>query len=143
MSVQLDQIILYEAARLGWDVKVVGEARLAVAMSHAGVSSSAWETQFQLGPYRLDFAHPLYRIDVEADGWVHTAARVKRRDTVRDRQLQAWGWRIIRVDSDNEAAIKELARDLRSLVADMPRYDGTLFRVGEREFYPRLQAPGR
>lgn len=68
------------------------------------------ETQFPLGPYRLDFALPIERIDIEADGWVHTSRDVRARDRVRDRQLKAWGWKVVRIDVSDGEDIRERVR---------------------------------
>jgi very-short-patch-repair endonuclease len=135
----MGQIAQEAARRLGWNVAVAGEARLAIALSHAGVERDGWELQFRLGPYRLDFAHPLYRIDVEADGWVHTARVVRRRDRERDRQLAAWGWNVVRVDTDSEDAMAAAAKHLYIDVHATARYDGALWQTGRPVL--RFRAP--
>ncbi len=131
----LDQLSINAARDLGWDVAVAGEARLAIALSHAGLDPSPWVIQFKLGPYRLDFAHPLYRLDVEGDGWVHTTSKVRRRDRERDRQLQAWGWDVIRIDTDSDEAIAKAVDHLVRLVIALPRHNGALWREGERHSF--------
>jgi hypothetical protein len=56
--------------------------------------------QFKVGLYRLDFAIPEDHIDIEIDGWVHTAANVRRADRVRDRALMNWGWTVVRISTE-------------------------------------------
>ena len=110
----LAQITRQVASELGWNVKNHGEARLALMLKGLGFSAAEFETQFALGPYRLDFALPLHQIDIEADGWVHTAATTKARDKERDRRLREWGWTVIRVDidADGDEIIAQLQRHL-------------------------------
>lgn len=134
----VDQATLRAANDAGWTVRVVGEARLALALRKVGFCPDNWEFQFQLGPYRLDFAHPLYQIDVEADGWVHTAGTTRSRDNKRDRQLLNWGWHVFRVDSDDDGQIAIAARSLhRYVTVDLPRYEGRLWSRGERHVFRR------
>jgi hypothetical protein len=90
-----------EAARgQGWKVGNAGEARVALALTRMGYRPDLVETQFHIGPYRLDFALVAERIDIEADGWVHTAATTRQRDGRRDRQLRNWGWTVARINVD-------------------------------------------
>lgn len=94
----LDAIAKNVAEREGWKVTNAGEASVALALHKLGYKPSDVATQFNLGPYKLDFALVAERIDIEADGWVHTARNVRRRGAVRDRQLREWGWTVIRID---------------------------------------------
>ena len=56
------------------------------------------EREFRVGNYRVDFALPLKRVAVEADGWVHTTERNRIKDKARDAQLKKWGWIVVRVN---------------------------------------------
>jgi very-short-patch-repair endonuclease len=94
----LDQIAKSDAEREGWKITNAGEANVALALRKLGYKPSDIATQFNLGPYKLDFALVAERIDIEADGWVHTARDVRRRDAARDRQLRQWGWTVVRID---------------------------------------------
>lgn len=98
----LSKITVQAARKQGWDVRNTGEAVLALELGHLGYTPADIETQFRLGSYRLDFAIPTEQIDIEADGWVHTAKDVRARDRARDRQLRAWGWIVIRIDNDGD-----------------------------------------
>lgn len=98
----IDTITKNVAEREGWDVTNAGEARVALALRKLGYRPADFATQFKLGPYKLDFALVAERIDIEADGWVHTARNVRRRDSTRDRQLRQWGWTVIRIDVDED-----------------------------------------
>jgi len=105
--------IMLEAARQqGWDVSNVSEAEVACQLGALGYTSRDVETQFRLGPYRLDFAIPAARIDIEADGWVHGAASVQRQDAERDRRIGEWGWTVARIDTESGDVRAQLRRHL-------------------------------
>lgn len=99
----------------GWNVPNAGEARVALALGRLGYQAREVETQFSLGPYKLDFALVAQRLDIEADGWVHTAADVRRRDRIRDRRLRQWGWHVARIDlaGDVDAQVRALVPEGR------------------------------
>jgi very-short-patch-repair endonuclease len=99
------------AQEAGWRVTNAGEADLALALRNLGYSPRNIETQFNLGPFKLDFAIVAARIDIEADGWVHTTSDVRKRDRLRDRQIREWGWTVIRID---------LSKDLREQLKAVP-----------------------
>lgn len=90
------------ARREGWDISNPGEAEVARELMRLGYQPAGVETQFRVGPYRLDFALPAKQIDIEADGWVHTAKNARTRDRRRDQQMKAWGWTVIRIDIDGD-----------------------------------------
>ncbi len=95
--------IAVQAARAqSWDISNVGEAAVAQQLTALGYSPADVETQFPVGPYRLDFALPAARIDIEADGWVHTNRDTRARDRERDRKLKSWGWTVVRISTDGE-----------------------------------------
>jgi len=102
------------ARERGWIAGNYGEAMTALALNALGYNSGEVETQFRLGAYRLDFALPLEQIDIEADGWVHTADSTKARDRRRDQQLREWGWTVIRVNVDSSDIAGELRKRLPS-----------------------------
>lgn len=83
----------------------VGEWRVRKALRRCGVGDAQVEEQFQVGPFRLDFAFPLYRVGIEADGWVHTTQKIRQSDRRRDAKLASWGWHIYRIDIDDEDAV--------------------------------------
>ena len=66
------------------------ESMLLDAMVDAGLTP---QTQYGIGPYRVDFAFPSHRLTIEADGrgW-HDAVR----DAVRDAHLAQMGWDVTR-----------------------------------------------
>jgi very-short-patch-repair endonuclease len=110
---------LITAARSqGWEIGNGGEAKLALALHALDYTPANVATQFAIGPYRIDFAFPFERVAVEADGWVHTAANVRRRDKERDRQLTEWGWVTIRVDVQADIDREALKRALADAMAD-------------------------
>lgn len=123
------QAMMQVAREQGWNVANPGEAEVARQLGLLGYTPADVETQFSLGPYRLDFAIPAEQIDIEADGWVHTARGARARDGRRDSQVRAWGWTIVRVDVDgdiqaqlcrhvpNRSRIEEYGRTLRQVDA--------------------------
>lgn len=123
----IDAITKAAAERDGWDVANAGEARVALALQRLGYRPADVFTQFRIGSYRLDFALVAERIDIEADGWVHTARDVRRRDTARDRQLREWGWTVIRLDlsQDVEEQVRRKVPDRASL----PDFDATMRQI--------------
>jgi very-short-patch-repair endonuclease len=50
----------------------------------------------------VDFAWPILRIALEADGGCHTQPKAARRDRMRDARLRAQGWLVLRVDVDRD-----------------------------------------
>ena len=103
--------LMLEAAReQGWKVSNPGEAEVAHHLGQLGYTPRDVETQFNLGPYRLDFAIPAERIDIEADGWVHGTRKVRRTDSQRDRAVKGWGWTVVRVDTERGDVAGQLSR---------------------------------
>jgi very-short-patch-repair endonuclease len=113
------EIMIQGARDRGWNVTNTGEAEVARALRALGYAPESVECQFRLGPYRLDFALPAQRIDIEADGWVHTSKPVRARDRERDRTLREWGWTVIRVHTD-----QDVDAQLRRHLPDATRIDG-------------------
>lgn len=93
----IDRHLIAVARERGYTGCNVGEARVWLELLRAHIGTP--EQQFNLGPYRLDFAYPALAVAIEVDGWVHTAASVARADARRDRRLAEWGWRVYRVDA--------------------------------------------
>lgn len=94
------QVAIACAQANGWNVANFGEAEVAHALEALGYGPSEVESQHKVGRYRLDFAIVAERIDIEADGWVHTAASTRARDAIRDSRLGEMGWKVIRIDTD-------------------------------------------
>ena len=132
------------ARQQGWDVRNVSEAHVAIQLGLLGYTPRDVETQFSLGPYRLDFAIPAERIDIEADGWVHGARSVRQRDAERDRRIKGWGWVVVRIDTERD----DIADQLRRRVPDrrfMAGYGDALRRADHifKAHLDRLQRHGR
>jgi len=71
------------------------EDALLPALAKAGIPKPS--TQHQLGPYRVDFYWPDYKLVVETDGWQKHGHRVAfEEDRARDAHLQATGHRVLR-----------------------------------------------
>ena len=134
---------MLEVARdQGWEVRNVSDAAVAVQLGQLGYTPRDVETQFPLGPYRLDFAIPAERINIEADGWVHGNRDVRARDRERDRTVKGWGWVVVRIDAD-----EDIAAQLRRHVpgrASIAAYGETLRRVDHlfKEYLHKLQRRG-
>jgi very-short-patch-repair endonuclease len=136
------KIAIQAANEQGWKVSNVGEAAVAQQLAALGYKPYDVETQFKLGPYRLDFALPAARVDIEADGWVHTARDTRARDRERDRTLKAWGWTVVRVSTDEEiraqlrrhvpprGEIEDYARTMRQVDAIFEAYLYRLQKLG-------------
>jgi len=56
-----------------------------------------WIFQMQFSIYKLDFAFPEYKLDVEIDGATHNTEKVKKIDARRDLFLAENGWRVLRI----------------------------------------------
>jgi leucyl-tRNA synthetase len=72
--------------------------------------------QLVIAPYIVDFACTKARLVVEVDGGYHEER--ERADARRDRQLTAWGWRVLRfseqaVMGDLDAVVAEVAAACR------------------------------
>lgn len=122
------RLMLESAREQGWEVSNPGEAEVAFQLGLLSYTPRDVETQFRLGPYRLDFAIPAARIDIEADGWVHGTRQVRRRDSQRDWQVKEWGWVVVRIDTE----CGDIAGQLRRRVPDRSRirdYGDTLRRA--------------
>jgi len=118
---------LHVAKARGWKVANGGEALVAIQLGALGYTPADVATQFNLGQFKLDFALVPERVAIEADGWVHTARDVRKRDALRNRQLREWGWTVVRIDVDGD-----IGEQLRRKVPDrsrMPGFDETLRRT--------------
>ena len=67
--------------------------------------------------YRLDLAYPAQRVAVEYDGAGHREQAQARRDLVREADLAAAGWRVLRFDarvvmSDPDRIVREVTAEL-------------------------------
>ena len=73
----------------------------------------AWETLRQLRKYgypvrrqhpisgmTVDFAIRKIKLVIEIDGGIHDRLEIKANDVVRDQQLNALGWKVVRVPAD-------------------------------------------
>src|SRR4249919_2193721 len=82
------------SGRYGW---TGGEAGIAFAAVLCPVGY-VQEYQVNYGPgprahYKLDFAHPVAKVDIELDGPYHDLSK----DAERDARLRALGWKVIRI----------------------------------------------
>ncbi len=77
------------------------EAKLGWAMWVHEALQRKFVSQYQIGPHRVDFAFPLAKIVVEADGVAyHSGIAARWRDFKRDRYMKGRGWRVIRFEQD-------------------------------------------
>ena len=76
--------------------------------------------QFPVAPYRLDYAWPELKVNLEVDGMYHLLPGAAERDAERDRYLRAQGWLVLRIDVGDTLAeqlvrICQTIRTLREL----------------------------
>jgi very-short-patch-repair endonuclease len=90
------------------------EDRLWVAMGQVDMQGITFARQHRIGPYYADFASLTHRIVVEVDGYEHHSTREAfLADRIRERRIQARGWRVIRfaaseVQHDSHAVVREI-----------------------------------
>lgn len=60
-----------------------------------------YEFERKIGRYSIDFCLPDLGIALECDGWQHNIAEVRKRDVVRDANLQNKGWLVVRVKGED------------------------------------------
>jgi very-short-patch-repair endonuclease len=72
------------------------ERRLLSLIRDAGLPAP--RTNVRIGPYEVDMLWPAARLIVEVDGYAYHASRAAfERDRARDAELQARGYRVIRI----------------------------------------------
>jgi very-short-patch-repair endonuclease len=78
--------------------------------------SIGWTAQYRFVPgtrqrsFRLDFARPDLKLDVEIDGTSHRHADRQARDAQRDATLASQGWRVLRIQAQDVQANAESVR---------------------------------
>lgn len=61
---------------------------------------TGWQYNYLFKRYRLDFAFPELKVDIEIDGSTHFLLdKVKQIDLERDTILKENGWRVLRIDA--------------------------------------------
>jgi very-short-patch-repair endonuclease len=81
--------------------------------------------QYQVGPYRLDFAMPGLKLGFEIDGYdYHSGRHHYARDRARQRAIERLGWRVIRfaaaeVYHDPYACMNEVAAARKQRLAEI------------------------
>ena len=58
-----------------------------------------WVSEYNISIYRLDFAFPDIKLDVEIDGGTHEQEKVKQIDKRRDEYMQSQGWTVLRLSA--------------------------------------------
>jgi len=62
--------------------------------AHTGIPLAS---QYKIGKYRVDFAHPLTKVAIELDGLIaHQTTKQIANDRRRQREIEAMGWKVIR-----------------------------------------------
>lgn len=56
--------------------------------------------QYPIGPYIVDFAIYRARLAIEFDGIIHQRADIAAIDPVRQREIEAMGWRVVRLSAE-------------------------------------------
>lgn len=110
------------------------EGRVRCALEVLGV---AFEQEYPVGRWSIDFALTAHKIAIEADG-EYWHARTAERDARRDRQLTRTGWRIVRLDeaevnraSSVSALILDRIREITGLeLADLAKAEAVASPIG-------------
>jgi very-short-patch-repair endonuclease len=87
------------------------ERRLWKALRTVHLEGTHFRRQVPIGGYIADFACHGLRLVVEVDGPLHDTPDAAERDAIRDRRLQAAGYRVLRFST------KQIETDLDSVVA--------------------------
>jgi very-short-patch-repair endonuclease len=77
--------------------------------------------QHQIGPYVCDFYCHQARLIVECDGQVHTDSQQQARDALRDRNLTAEGFTVLRFWNDE--VVNHTETVLRRIAEQLTRYE--------------------
>ena len=56
--------------------------------------------QYAIGPYIVDFAIFRAKLVIEVDGGIHDREAVAQHDAMRQREIEAMGWRVVRFSSE-------------------------------------------
>jgi len=71
------------------------ERLLVKLLREAGITG--WQTNYPIGPYKVDVAFPVPKIVIEADGWAfHSDQEVFQYDRKRQNYLTLMGWQVLR-----------------------------------------------
>lgn len=108
----------------GWRSGSTLENKVAWILGRYRVAPSDVQQQYRVGPYRLDFAWPIQRIALEADGWWHQSPIGAEKDARRDAWLRERGWLIFRVhdNPDDEYILRGQVADVVAVVRAMDGY---------------------
>lgn len=86
--------------RRGWKRGTSLENQVAVFLS-GKIHWAYVRQQYPVGRYRLDFAFPGIKLDLECDGPFHFNPDGAMKDAIRDAWLRSRGWMVVRVDNRN------------------------------------------
>ncbi|QYJ00974.1 endonuclease domain-containing protein [Thalassovita mediterranea] len=94
------------------DPRTTGRARRLRQTANAP-EDRAWQTlrklrahgfpvkrQYPIGPYIVDFAIYRARLAIEIDGLIHQRADIAGTDPVRQHEIEAMGWRVVRFSAE-------------------------------------------
>lgn len=99
------------------------EEILLAAMNTRSLLIGEFRRNFQVGPYRIDFAFPAVKLGVECDGRAyHTEPAQVARDRRRDQYLTSLGWTVrrytgTRINRDSVGAAEEICALYERLLA--------------------------
>ena len=69
--------------------------------------------QHGIGPYIVDFCAPRRKIVIEIDGDIHALPEQEVKDQVRQREIESWGYRVIRYNNE------DLLKNLEGVLLDL------------------------
>jgi very-short-patch-repair endonuclease len=97
---------------VGWFDGNAGENRVVRALARAGIKPASsrgdvleCHQQYKTGDHTLDFAWPMLKVALEADGGCHLRSTAAKCDRTRDARLRAQGWLVFRVDVDRDHVV--------------------------------------
>lgn len=122
LSIEQQQQLLYSVGAPPIE-KAVSETEspIETMLLKALYSHIAVVPQYNVGPFRLDFAIPSAKIAIEVDGHdYHKTKEQRTHDSRRDRFLQANGWRILRfTGTEIYRDVEQCVREILAIVKQM------------------------
>lgn len=73
------------------------QAERLLAQLLRSASLTGWQTNYKVGPYRVDFAFPGKQVAIEVDGWAFHSGRAEfQHDRERQNEIMLMGWQVLR-----------------------------------------------
>lgn len=93
------------------------ERKVWAILRNRGLEDSKFRRQYKIGNYVVDFCCLEMRVVVELDGGQHNDKAAQARDAKRQKQIESYGWRVLRfwnneVDRNFEGVIGRISDHL-------------------------------